>query len=42
VARRLIDAQQARDDLEAVCDWLTPPGSGSTARRKLAAIRAAI
>jgi plasmid stabilization system protein ParE len=42
VARRLIYAQEARDDLEAARAWLTQPGSGPTARRKLTAIRADI
>jgi len=42
VARRLIYAQEARDDLEAARGWLTQPGSGPAARRKLAAIRADI
>ncbi|HET6236733.1 MAG TPA: type II toxin-antitoxin system RelE/ParE family toxin, partial [Acetobacteraceae bacterium] len=35
-------AQEARDDLEAARGWLTKPGSGPAARRKLAAIRADI
>lgn len=42
MARRLIYAEEARDDFEAVRDWLTQPGSGPVARRKLAAIRADI
>ncbi len=42
MARRLIYAQEARDDLEAARGWLTQPGSGPAARRKLAAIRADI
>jgi plasmid stabilization system protein ParE len=42
VARRLIYAREARDDLEAARAWLTQPGSGPAARRKLAAIRADI
>jgi plasmid stabilization system protein ParE len=42
LARRLIYAQEARDDLEAARAWLTQPGSGPAARRKLAAIRADI
>jgi plasmid stabilization system protein ParE len=40
--RRLIYAPRARDDLDAVRRWLTQPGSGLAARRRLAAIRAAI
>jgi plasmid stabilization system protein ParE len=42
VARRLIYTREARDDLEAARGWLTQPGSGAAARRKLAAIRADI
>jgi plasmid stabilization system protein ParE len=42
VVRRLIYAQEARDDLEAARGWLTQPGSGLAARRELAAIRADI
>lgn len=42
MARRLVYAQEARDDFEAVRGWLTQPGSGPAARRKLAAIRADI
>ncbi len=42
MARRLIYAREARDDLEAVRGWLTQPGSGPAARRRLAAIRADI
>ena len=42
MARRLIYAQEARGDLEAARGWLTQPGSGPAARRKLAAIRADI
>jgi plasmid stabilization system protein ParE len=42
VPRRLIYAPLARRDLEAARDWLTQPGSGSAARRKLTAIWAAI
>ena len=40
MARRLIYAQEARDDLEAVRGWLTQPGSGPAARRTLVVIRA--
>ena len=40
--RRLIYAPRARDDLDAMRRWLTQPGSGSAARRRLTAIRAAI
>ncbi len=42
MARRLLFAQEARDDLAAARDWLTQPGSGPAARYKLAAIRADI
>lgn len=42
MARRLIYAQKAGDDLEATRGWLTQPGSGLVARRKLAAIRSDI
>ena len=40
--RRLIYAPLARDDLDAIRRWLTQPGSGPRARRRLAAVRAAI
>jgi plasmid stabilization system protein ParE len=42
VPRRLRYTEKARDDLEAVRQWLTQPGSGPAARRRLAAIRAKI
>jgi plasmid stabilization system protein ParE len=42
VPRRLIYAPLARDDLDAIRRWLTQAGSGQRARRRLAAIRAAI
>ena len=41
-ARGLTYAPRARDDLEAARRWLTQPGSGPTARRKLVGIRDAI
>jgi plasmid stabilization system protein ParE len=40
--RALILAPRARRDPEAISGWLTQPGSGPAARRKLAAVRAAI
>ncbi len=40
--RTLIYAPRARDDLEAITRWLTQPGSGPRARRRLAAVWAAI
>lgn len=40
--RTLIYAPRARDDLAAIRRWLTQPGSGTAARRRLAAIRNAI
>lgn len=40
--RALIYAPRARDDLWAVRRWLTQPGSGPVAKRKLIAILAAI
>lgn len=40
--RALIYAPRARNDLEAITQWLTQPGSGPRARRRLAAIWAAI
>lgn len=40
--RRLVYAPRAREDLEAIRVWLMQPGSGPAARRRLAAIRAAI
>ena len=40
--RRLVYAPLARDDLVAIRRWLTQPGSGPPARRRLAAIRRAI
>jgi plasmid stabilization system protein ParE len=42
VPRRLLYAPRARDDLDAIRLWLTQPGSGPRARRRLAAIREAI
>jgi plasmid stabilization system protein ParE len=42
VPRALIYGRRARDDLTAIRGWLTQPGSGPAARRKLSAIRAAI
>jgi plasmid stabilization system protein ParE len=42
VPRRLIYAPRAREDLDAVRRWLTQPGAGPTARRRLIAIRTAI
>ncbi|MGA9865453.1 MAG: type II toxin-antitoxin system RelE/ParE family toxin [Acetobacteraceae bacterium] len=40
--RTLIYAPRARDDLDAARRWLTQPGSGPAARRKLAAIWTAV
>lgn len=40
MTRRLIYAPRARDDLDAARRWLTQPGSGSAAWRRLVAIRA--
>ena len=40
--RGLIYAPRAREDLDAIRGWLTQPGSGPAARRRLAVIRAAI
>jgi plasmid stabilization system protein ParE len=40
--RALILAPRALRDLDAISGWLTQPGSGPAARRKLAAVRAAI
>jgi plasmid stabilization system protein ParE len=42
VPRALIYAPRARDDIDAIRGWLTQPGSGQTARRRLTSIRAAI
>jgi plasmid stabilization system protein ParE len=42
VPRRLSYTETARSDLDAVRTWLTQPGAGSAARRRLAAIRADI
>jgi len=42
VQRELIYAPDALADLEAATAWLTQPGSGPVAWRKLMAIRAAI
>ena len=40
--RRLIYAPRAREDLDAIRRWLTQPGAGPSARRRLTAIRATI
>ena len=40
--RRLRYAEEALADLDAIRGWLTQPGSGQAARRRLAAIRASI
>ncbi len=40
--RRLVYAPRARDALDAIRGWLTQPGAGPAACRRLAAIRAAI
>ena len=40
--RRISYADDAIDDLKEIGRWLTQPGSGSAARRRLRAIRAAI
>ena len=40
--RKLDYTNEAIEDLEAIHRWLTQSGSGSRARRRLAAIRAAI
>lgn len=40
--RRLSYTEKAGDDLDAVRRWLTQPGAGPSARRRLVAIRAAI
>jgi plasmid stabilization system protein ParE len=42
VPRRIIYALRAREDLDAIRQWLTQPGSGSAALRRLVAIRTAI
>jgi plasmid stabilization system protein ParE len=42
VPRRLSYTEKAGDDLDAVRRWLTQPGAGPAARRRLAAIRADI
>jgi plasmid stabilization system protein ParE len=42
VPRALIFAPRARNDLEAARLWLTQPGSGRAARRRLEAILVAI
>lgn len=42
VPRTLVYAPRARDNLDAIRRWLTQPGSGPAARRRLTAIRAAI
>lgn len=40
--RRLRYTHEALADFDGIRGWLTQPGAGSAARRKLAAIRAAI
>lgn len=40
--RKLIYAPRALADLDAIRRWLTQPGSGPAARRRLIALRAAI
>jgi plasmid stabilization system protein ParE len=40
--RRLDYTEDAIEDLKAIRGWLTQPGSGPRARRRLAAIRTAI
>ena len=40
--RKLDYTDEAIDDLNAIRRWLTQPGAGTPARRRLAAIRAAI
>jgi plasmid stabilization system protein ParE len=40
--RRLSYTDEARDDLDAIRRWLTQPGSGPAALRRLAEIRAEI
>ncbi len=40
--RRLIYAPRAREDLVVIRFWLTQPGAGQAARRRLTSIRAAI
>ena len=40
--RRLIYAPRAREDVDSIRRWLTQPGAGLAARRRLTAIRAAI
>jgi plasmid stabilization system protein ParE len=42
VPRVLAYAPRALEDLDAIRHWLTQPGSGTAARRRLTAIRAAI
>jgi plasmid stabilization system protein ParE len=42
VPRELIYAPRAREDIDAIRRWLTQPGSGPAARRRLKAIGAAI
>jgi len=42
VPRRLSYTEKARNDLDAIRQWLKQPGSGSTARRRLQAIYADI
>ena len=40
--RGLIYAPRAREDLDAIRRWLTQPGAGPAARRRLTAVRIAI
>jgi plasmid stabilization system protein ParE len=42
VARKLEYTEDAIEDLKEIRGWLTQPGSGRAARRRLAAIRTAI
>lgn len=42
MTRALVYAPRARNDLDAARRWLTQPGAGSAARRKLKAIWVAI
>lgn len=39
---RLLYTPEAREDLDTIRAWLTQPGAGPAARRRLAAIRTAI
>lgn len=42
MSRQLRYTDDALDDLARIADWLTQPGSGDTARRRLTAIWAAV